>query len=149
MFEWVSLALAIGGTVAGGLGVYFGWSQKKEMRKQRSLYQEKCSTRYSDAGELVAGLTEHLFDACEIVKRECVSKKAPCGALSANVTAAMALSHQAIRFCRRLDFEFQSDFGSSADPQLAHRLDLLACKCFGETIQSSKSAPEVVGAGPV
>jgi hypothetical protein len=54
MFEWVSLVLAIGGVVVGGLGVYFGWSQMKEMRKQRSLYQEKCATRYSDAAELVA-----------------------------------------------------------------------------------------------
>jgi hypothetical protein len=147
MFEWVSLALAIGGVVAGGLGVYFGWSQKKEMRKQRALYQEKCATRYSDAGELVAGLTEHLFDACEVVRKDCVAKKAPCGTLSANVTAAMALSHQAIRFCRRLDFEYQSDFGAPADPELAHRLDLLACKCFGESMGLPNPAPVLVGLG--
>ena len=100
------------------------------MRKQRNIYKEKCSIRYKDVAETVSNLTEHLIVSCETIKADCITKSGPCSVLSANITAAMSLALELIRFCKRLDEEYASDFRGSIDLTVAQHLEDIDCRCM-------------------
>ena len=120
--DWISLTVGV-------IGLGFGLYQIRAMRRLSDLYREKCSIRYKDVSETVSNLTEHLIVSCETINATCIMKSSPCSVLSANVTAAMSLARELIRFCRRLDDEFTADFKEPIDQTVAHHLDDLICRC--------------------
>ncbi len=120
--DWISLAFGV-------IGIGFGLYQIRAMRTQSDLYKEKCATRYKDVAETVSNLTEHLIVSCETIKADCIAKSGPCSVLSANITAAMSLARELIRFCRRLDEEYKFEFGKSIDQSVAQHLEGLSCRC--------------------
>lgn len=126
VMDWISLTIGV-------IGVGFGFYQIRAMRTQRDLYKEKCSIRYKDVAGTVSNLTEHLIVSCETIKADCITKSGPCSVLSANVTAAMSLARELIRFCKRLDEEYASDFDKSIDKTIALHLEDINCRCIDVT----------------
>lgn len=123
VIDWVSLAFGV-------IGLVFGLYQIRAMRTQSDLYREKCSIRYKDVSETVSNLTEHLIASCETIKADCITKSGPCGVLSANVTAAMSLARELIRFCKRLDEEYAAEFKKPIDLTVAQQLEDINCRCI-------------------
>jgi hypothetical protein len=128
--DWISSLLGVFGLLFGIVGVVIGYKQTRSMRKQTELYKEKCSIRYKDVSNTVSNLTEHIIGACEIVKSECIGQSRQCSILSANISSAMSLSREMIRFCKRLDEEYETEFHNPIDENVAKHLDDIDCRCI-------------------
>jgi hypothetical protein len=152
LWEWVSIAIGVigvllgvvgfvSGCIFGVVGIAFAIYQTHAMRKQRDFFREKYSIRYKDVSRTVGNLTEHVIGACEIVQKDCIGKSRQCGILSENISSAMSLSLELIRFCERLDEEYKAEFHNNIDKGVAKHLEDISCRCvdvpgFNQSIQN-------------
>jgi hypothetical protein len=140
--DWLSIAIGVLGLVAGIVGAGVGAYQTRAMRKQSELYKEKCSIRYKDVADTVSDLAENIIVACRIVNSDCIGKSRQCGVLSANITSAMTQARSLIRFCNRLDEEFEFEFNKRIDETVKARLEDVPCRCVDAPSQNA-SEPSV------
>jgi hypothetical protein len=121
--DWVGVGIGL-------LGIAFAVYQIVHSLKKENVYRKNRSKSYKDVSEVVITLTEDLISTCSIIKHECLQQQGQCIVLSTNITSAMSLSRQLIRYCKDMEDDFKSDFKTSIDKKLSKQLDDIQCRCL-------------------
>lgn len=115
--EWLTIA----SVVTGVAGLAFALWQFVRARSARRMYREKCATRCRDLVESVKYLARASNEACRVKEEhfdELMSGQRrpedalrPLRELSDQIHSIDAVRNQLIRFCERLNEEYEEEFG--------------------------------------